>query len=221
MGKLINLLVIGFIVSALSSPLGSKSKSNKQVVSGKQYVVLADGARPIPDNPIYYKPCDKTKCAEIDRSITAGLAKVVHPNSSSAKLLAHNFLNKEFAKLSHKSQAVHTDFNGNYSFTCPTKKCLVFSYGKAGRSNAFWLKVINPGAKFDLTNSSTIHSSAAPANAALKLPANKEINSGDPTLTQNIQRVYATIETLNNWYNNLQINLPANLTSSDKDRQPD
>ena len=199
MGKLINLLVIGFIVATLSSPPASKSGSNKQVVSGKQYVVLADGAQPIPDNPIYYKPCDKTKCAEIDRRITAGLAKVIRPNSGSTKLLAHNFLSKEFAKLSHKSQAVHTDFNGNYSFTCPTKKCLVFSYGKAGLSNAFWLKVINPGAKFDLTNSSTIHSYAAPANNALKEPVKLPANKG---MIENIQRGSALIEILNNWYRN-------------------
>jgi hypothetical protein len=205
MGKLINLLVIGFIVSTLASPHGSKSGSNKQVVSGKQYVVLADGARPIPDNAIYYKPCDKTKCAEIDRSITAGLAKLVRPNSGSTKLLAHNFLNKEFAKLSQKAKAVHTDFNGNYSFTCPTKKCLVFSSGKTARSNAFWLKVINPGAKFDLTNSSTIHSDVMSDSAALKepvkVPANQVINSGDP-LTEKIHRGYALIEILDNWYRN-------------------
>jgi hypothetical protein len=205
MGKLINLLVIGFIVSTLASPHGSKSGSNKQVVSGKQYVVLADGARPIPDNAIYYKPCDKTKCAEIDRSITAGLAKLVRPNSGSTKLLAHNFLNKEFAKLSQKAKAVHTDFNGNYSFTCPTKKCLVFSSGKTARSNAFWLKVINPGAKFDLTNSSTIHSDVTPDTAALKepikVPANEVINSKDP-LTEKIQRGYALIKILDNWYRN-------------------
>lgn len=157
MGKLINLLVIGFIVSTLSSPLQPKTKANKQVISGKQYIVLASGARPLPDNAIYYKSCDQIKCAEVDRRVKANLARLVRPNPISKKLLADRFLTREFSKLSKQSRSVHTDFYGNYSFTCPANKCLVFSSGKVGTTNAYWLKVINPGTKFDLAKSSAIY----------------------------------------------------------------
>lgn len=66
----------------------------------------------------------------------------------------------QFIQLSRngQSQTVRTDFEGNYSLTCPSTKCLVFSTGKASQSNGFWIKVIDSGSKFDLTNSSMVHS---------------------------------------------------------------
>lgn len=71
-----------------------------------------------------------------------------------------NLLVEQFIQLSRnaQSQVVRTDFEGNYSLTCPSTKCLVYTVGKAAQSNGFWIKVVDSGSKFDLTNSSMIHS---------------------------------------------------------------
>ena len=71
-----------------------------------------------------------------------------------------DFLLKQFLGFAEKGTVnlVRTDFEGNYSLTCPSAKCLVFSVGKTSSSNGFWMKIVDSGSKFDLTNSSMIHS---------------------------------------------------------------
>jgi hypothetical protein len=71
-----------------------------------------------------------------------------------------DLLLKQFLGFAEKGNinGVRTDFEGNYSLTCPSAKCLVFSVGKTSSSNGFWMKIVDSGSKFDLTNSSMIHS---------------------------------------------------------------
>jgi hypothetical protein len=143
-----------FLISILLFPASAKANPSNQIVRGKQYVVLGGGARPLADNSIFYRSCNyKNECEEFELSYR----KVIAQETDDLAILDRMInLMKELNK-SGGVEVVKTDFEGNYSFKCPTAKCLVYSDGKAGLANAYWLKTVKSNSKVDLTGSNAIH----------------------------------------------------------------
>lgn len=143
-----------FLISTLLFPKSAEANPNSLNVRGKQYLVLGGGAKPISDNTIFYRPCNyKNECEEYELSY---LKIVTRETDDLAILKRMSNILKELRQSGDLS-SVKTDFDGNYSFKCPTAKCLVFSVGKAGLANAFWLKTVRSNSKVDLTSSNAIH----------------------------------------------------------------
>ncbi len=67
------------------------------------------------------------------------------------------YLRNALGKLTASSKQVNTDFDGNYSFVCPTTKCFIFSIGKVGKVTGYWLKILNANSKFNMTNSTLFY----------------------------------------------------------------
>lgn len=143
-----------FLISSLLCPLSAKANPKNQTIQGKQYLVLGGGGRPLADNTIFYRPCNyKNECEEYELSYRKIVAR---ENDNIAVLDRMINIMKELNK-SGGLEVARTDFEGNYSFKCPTVKCLVYSDGKAGLANAFWLKTVKSNSKVDLTGSNAIH----------------------------------------------------------------
>ncbi len=147
---LFGLLVIAYFLF----PFNAKDKSKSQTISGKQYIVLANEPKPIADNTIFYKPCHQEKeCKDFEKAHSVVLKK------SNGNILAKSLLADTLKKMQKPSKVlrINTDFNGDYSFQCPTAKCLIYSYAKTSLANPVWLKVVKSNSKFDLTNSTMIN----------------------------------------------------------------
>lgn len=143
-----------FLISSLLCPSSAKSNPKNQTIQGKQYIVLGGGARPISDNAIFYKQCSqKNECEEFESSQILAIAQ---ETSDIAKFRRVSHILPEF-RGAGPLNSVRTDFDGNYSFQCPTSQCLVFSRGEAGSANASWLKIVKANSKVDLTGSNAIH----------------------------------------------------------------
>lgn len=54
--------------------------------------------------------------------------------------------------------STHTNFEGQFSFSCPTQQCLIYSFGRAGFSNNYWLEIVESGTNADLSGSKAIQS---------------------------------------------------------------
>jgi hypothetical protein len=143
-----------FLLSFLLCPLSAKANPKNKTISGKQYIVLGGGGRPISDNTVFYKQCSqKNECEEFESSQIHAIAQ---ETSAVAILRRIGNILPEF-KGDGPLNSVRTDFDGNYSFKCPTSQCLVFSIGEAGVANAYWLKIVKANSKVDLTNSNAIY----------------------------------------------------------------
>jgi hypothetical protein len=51
------------------------------------------------------------------------------------------------------AKVVRTDFEGNYSFDCPTQNCLIFSKSKTNNKLFSWIEIVAGGQQFDLSQS--------------------------------------------------------------------
>jgi hypothetical protein len=143
-----------FLLSFLLCPSSAKANPKNQTIQGKQYLVLGGGARPISDNTIIYRPCNqKNECEEFELRYVNAIAQEI---DSIPKLEHLGKIMSEFNK-DDNLDSVQTDFDGNYSFKCPTSKCLVLSVGQAGSAYGYWLKTVKANSKVDLTNSNAIY----------------------------------------------------------------
>jgi hypothetical protein len=141
------------LISSLLFPSSAKAKPNNQTIQGKQYIVLNSGARSISDNPILYRFCNsKYECRKIELKYIQAIEK----ETDAVEKIRHisNIIN-EFSDYK-VARSVNTDFDGNYSFKCPTSECLIFSLGNAGLARAYWLKTVKSNSKVDLTVSNAI-----------------------------------------------------------------
>jgi len=50
-------------------------------------------------------------------------------------------------------RTIRTDYEGKFSFNCPTKKCLVYSCGAAGKTFSYWMTIGTSGSRLDLAPS--------------------------------------------------------------------
>jgi hypothetical protein len=144
-----------FLLSFLLCPSSAKANPKNQTIQGKQYLVLDDGAKPISDNAIFYRPCkQKNECEEIESSYRRAIAQ----ENDDLAIMTHirDILLNEL-NTTNSYSVTTTDFDGNYSFNCPTSKCLVFSRGKLGLTRGHWLKTVKANSKVDLTNSNSIY----------------------------------------------------------------
>ncbi|MGB3205182.1 MAG: hypothetical protein WBB28_09355 [Crinalium sp.] len=187
MKKITSLVLATVFGSAISIPVLARPA----IISGKQYVVLNQGATPIPDNLIWYFPCkpvnnncqqvkselsksfleatQKVYKAEVDRRrnyiscvsqgntscdspLLEGMKNLVDSIGYAAWLTSEKSANQALNKL-RSGRSIRTDFDGNFSLNCPTKECLVYSYGEVGRTSSFWIEVITAGIKTDLSGS--------------------------------------------------------------------
>jgi hypothetical protein len=144
-----------FLLSFLLCPLSAKANPKNQTIQGKQYLVLGGGGgRPISDNVIIYKQCSqKNECEKFELRYRRILAQEIDDEAILGRLSGIVDEIEESGSL----KTVRTDFDGNYSFMCPTSKCLVFSLGQVGVANAFWLKTVKANSKVDLTKSNAIY----------------------------------------------------------------
>jgi hypothetical protein len=67
--KMVAGIVAITLLLAATSKVDAKIRKNAGTISGKQYVVLGGGARAIPDNEVFYIPCNRVNCNRIDREI--------------------------------------------------------------------------------------------------------------------------------------------------------
>lgn len=141
------------LISTVLSPANAKANSSNQI-QGKQYIVLGGGARPIADNTIFYRSCNyKDECENFELSYRQAIAQ----ESDDLAILRRIGTILDALKEAGSTKVATTDFDGNYSFKCPTSKCLVFSMGNAGLAHGYWLKTVKANSRVDLTGSNAIH----------------------------------------------------------------
>lgn len=140
------------LLSALLITQPTNAKGN--VIRGKQYIVLGGGAKPVSDNTIFYRGCyHKNECLEFELAYKKA---ILNEPSDLGKIRQIGQILEQLNQMD-KVGTVQTDFNGNYSFQCPTSQCLVFSDGSAGLAKVYWLKTIKANSRLDLTNSNALY----------------------------------------------------------------
>jgi hypothetical protein len=147
-------LVFGlFFASSLLFPMSARADESG-TVQGKQYIVLGGGPRPIADNPIGYMPCNTDgECGNLESKLKETLEETPGDSAKLHKIVAAL---ENLVDTGKKAGIARTDYDGNYSFKCPTSECLMFGYGQAGRATAIWYKVAKSNSKVDLTVSNAI-----------------------------------------------------------------
>lgn len=128
-------------------------------VAGFQYEAFPDGEAQFEDNAIHYIPCLPTNgdCIELQESIEAellqaqqemSLARSSVENPLEAWNLFTQLDQKILPRITSKSgyKSIKTGEKGLYSFYCPTKNCLIYSYGVTRDRYAYWI-TITPGRK--------------------------------------------------------------------------
>lgn len=149
-------------------------------ISGRQYVVLGKGASPIPDNIIHIIPCTSERetlsvpldCASIKSNskldfkvMKAGMTLLEAQGVSAGGKIdpykawnTYTGIDQEIAPMLAKQpgyRTIRTDYEGKFSFDCPTKRCLVYSSGAAGRTFSYWMTIGTSGSKLDLAPSNS------------------------------------------------------------------
>ncbi len=147
-------------------------------VLGRQYVVLERGPSPIPDNLIHVIPCTSERetlsvpldCASIKskseldlKVMKAGMTLLEAQGVSAGGRIdpykawnTYTGIDQEIVSMLVKQPGyttTRTDYEGKFSFDCPTKKCLVYSSGAAGRTFSYWMTIGASGSRLDLAPS--------------------------------------------------------------------
>lgn len=137
--------------------MGSATAAGKIV--GYQYVTFADrGDAPLEDNVIHYIPCSQTNnCTQIQEAMRSELSQA-QSEMRQARLslerpaeawnvfaqLDQQLLPLITGKEGYKS--VKTGKKGVYRIDCPTKNCLIYSFGVVDDRYGYWV-MISPGRK--------------------------------------------------------------------------
>lgn len=143
-----------FLASSLLFPF-SASAAGDNTVHGKQYLVLGGGSRPISDNSVTYIPCNTDdECKKIESNLVDAVDRA---SGNIEKLdVIVKALKNDLPNGGRTAQKVTTDYDGNYSFVCPTSECLIISTGTAGLAYSIWIKVVKPNSNVDLTGSNAV-----------------------------------------------------------------
>lgn len=128
-------------------------------VAGYQYVTFADGDAAFEDNAIHYIPClpQNNDCIELQEAISTELTQAqkemeMARSSVESPIEAWTVFSqldqKLLPMLSDKTgyKTVKTAQKGVYSFYCPTRHCLVYSFGVVRDRYAYWV-TLTPGRK--------------------------------------------------------------------------
>lgn len=156
--RFVNIKMIGaFVLLSLLGSLSPVRAAGK--VAGYQYVTFTDGEAPLEDNVIHYIPClpKNNDCIELQEAINAELkqaqqemrlARSSVENPTEAWNLFTQLDQKLSPMLTGKAgyKTVKTGKKGVYSFYCPTRNCLIYSFGVMRDRYAYWV-TITPGRK--------------------------------------------------------------------------
>jgi hypothetical protein len=151
-------------------------------IRGKQYVSTNSGALPISDNEISYLPCAPLfkDCKKVQTAFKSGLtgvitnlvppsltcnqsaeimkyieAKQICSNAYKAYENTSNFIKKAYDSRP-MTKITRTNFEGNFSFNCPTQNCLVYSSGKIDNTLFTWVELVSIGQQNDLSKSKAV-----------------------------------------------------------------
>ena len=152
--KFRTLMAAGLLSLSAMFPANAAGK-----VAGYQYVTFSDGDEALEDNVIHYIPClpQNDDCIQLQEAISAEL-KQAQSEMEQARFSVENPIEAWtlFSQLDQKLlpmitskkgyKTVKTSEKGVYSFFCPTRNCLVYSFGVVRNRYAYWV-TITPGRK--------------------------------------------------------------------------
>ncbi len=150
------------LITLLLVTLGSIGTSEAAARSGKivgyQYVTFADGDAALEDNAIHYIPCaPKNNCLQIQEAMRSELTQAQSEMRQARLSLerpaeAWNVftqLDQQLLPMLTRQagyKTVKTGKKGVYRVNCPTKNCLIYSFGVVRDRYGYWL-TISPGRK--------------------------------------------------------------------------
>lgn len=105
------------------------------------------------DEILNNKPSDYK--ASKSNSLKTSSASVIAENDDRVKLDTVEVYRKLLK--SEQIQSIRTDFDGNFTFSCPTQNCLVFSRGEVGLARAKWMVIVPSNSIVDLSSSNTFN----------------------------------------------------------------
>jgi hypothetical protein len=147
-------------------------------ITGRQYLILGAGPRPIADNEILVAPCApiNVNCKEVLAQFaeikaegdarSQNFDECVRSNTANATSCIDALIDsyKQKPKKPRKNffpdmkgiRSFRTDFEGKFRLSCPAKNCMVFSMAQVGLANATWLLIIPGNGKQDLATSNAV-----------------------------------------------------------------
>ncbi|NJK29163.1 MAG: hypothetical protein HC851_21050 [Acaryochloris sp. RU_4_1] len=153
-------VIAGLLLGALGFTAPAQAAGR---IAGYQFAVFEDDEAPLEDNVIHYIPCspENNDCDELATKLTTELLQA-QLNLKRARLslekpveawtvftqLDQQFLPQITEKKGYKT--TKTLKKGEFSFYCPTQKCLVYSFGTVRDRFNYWVTIAKSRKRWDL-----------------------------------------------------------------------